>query len=128
MLAGIPFGCRDAGSISSHSSNNKRIKSVTTKTFAQEVEEATMLVAVDFWAAWCGSCKMIAPTLDALAQEYEGRVKFVKVDVDNNQDLATRFNIRALPTLYLFKKGKSLDLYEGVGRKKEYQDWINKHL
>ena len=78
------------------------VNSVTVDTFDQEVIQSTNLVMVDFWATWCGPCKIVAPVVEELAKEYEGKVTFVKVNTDENQDLATKYNIRGIPTLMHF--------------------------
>lgn len=78
---------------------------VTDASFADEVLNAKTPVLVDFWAAWCGPCKMIAPILDDLAGQYEGKLKIAKVDVDANKETPGKFNIRGIPTLIIFKDG-----------------------
>jgi len=79
---------------------------LTSKNFAAEVEQSTVPVLVDFWAEWCMPCRMIAPHIDELAKTYEGRLKVGKVNVDNEAELAGRFNIISIPTLMVFKDGK----------------------
>lgn len=78
-------------------------------TFEQEVLQATVPVLVDFWAEWCGPCKMIAPILDQLASEFDGKAKVVKINVDDHQSLAAKFNVSSIPTLLFFKDGKVRD-------------------
>ena len=79
---------------------------VSDTSFAEEVLQSTQPVLVDFWAPWCGPCRMIAPVLDELAVEYKGRVKIVKVNVDENPIIADRYSIRSIPTLLFFKGGQ----------------------
>lgn len=87
---------------------------VTDDTFATEVLESQTPVLVDFWAAWCGPCRMIAPIVEQLASDYEGRVKVCKVDVDACQKTASELGIRSIPTLLIFKAGKVADQLIGA--------------
>ena len=87
---------------------------VTDADFATQVEGSTGLTVVDFWATWCGPCRMIAPILDQLAVEFAGKVKVTKLDVDNNQQTAVKFNVRSIPTLLFFKDGKLIDQVVGA--------------
>ncbi len=87
---------------------------VTDGNFEQEVEKSTGLAVVDFWATWCGPCRMIAPMLDELASEYDGRAKVLKLDVDSNVRTATRFQVRSIPTILFFKDGKLVDQVIGA--------------
>ena len=82
---------------------------LTDATFDQEVLQSETPVLVDFWAEWCGPCKMIAPTIAELATEYAGKAKIAKLDVDNNNDSAIKFGIRSIPALMIFKGGKKID-------------------
>lgn len=79
---------------------------VTDDTFKKEVLESPIPVLVDFWAIWCGPCRLIAPVVEELAKEYDGKMKFAKLDVDVNQKIAMEYGIRSIPTLLIFKNGK----------------------
>lgn len=92
---------------------------VTEETFEQEVSKAELPVLVDFWAEWCGPCRMVAPIVEELAGEYAGRVKVVKIDVDDNQRLAMRYSIMSIPTLGVFKGGELVERIVGFMPKQE---------
>ncbi|HWC59046.1 MAG TPA: thioredoxin [Verrucomicrobiae bacterium] len=92
---------------------------LTQENFAGEVLQSTTPVLVDFWAEWCGPCKMISPILGELADEYEGRVKIAKVNIDEQQGLAAEYGIRAIPTLLLFDKGQVADQIVGLRSKRD---------
>jgi len=83
---------------------------------------------VDFWATWCGPCKAIAPVLDELSSEYEGKARIVKIDVDQNPNLAAQYGIRSIPTLFMFKNGEKVDATMGMQPKAQLTAPINKHL
>ena len=87
---------------------------ITDETFQTEVLESSLPVLVDFWAAWCSPCLMVAPIVEELAQEYEGRLKVGKVDVDSEQKVAMNLGIRSIPTLMIFKDGKAVDQIIGA--------------
>ena len=87
---------------------------VTDSDFEAQVEQHSGLAVVDFWATWCGPCRMIAPILEQLAVEYQGKVKVTKLDVDSNIKTATRFNVRSIPTILFFKDGKLVDQVVGA--------------
>ena len=95
------------------------IVSLTKDNFAAEVLQSTQPVLVDFWAEWCGPCKMIAPVLEELAGEFAGRARIGKVNIDNDQELATQYGIRAIPTLLFFKGGPVAEQVVGAKSKKE---------
>lgn len=99
--------------------SNSELQHLTGANFDTEINGATTPVLVDFWAEWCGPCKMIAPMLEEISKESEGKFKIVKVDVDQNQELAGRYNIRAIPTLLIFKNGQVKEQMVGVVSKKE---------
>lgn len=98
---------------------------VTDDNFATEVLESDAPVLVDFWATWCGPCKMIAPIVEELAGEYEGRAKVCKMDVDTSQKTAVEFGIRSIPTLLLFKGGKVADQVIGAVPKQQITEKLD---
>ena len=93
----------------------------TDANFEKEVLTSDVPVLVDFWADWCGPCKMIAPAVEELAAEYEGKAKIGKVDVDSNQNTAAKFGIRSIPSLLIFKKGKVVEQLVGAMPKSTIQ-------
>lgn len=95
------------------------IVTLTQDNFASEVVQSSSPVLVDFWAEWCGPCKMIAPVLDELADEYQGRVKIAKVNIDDHQGLATEYGVRAIPTLLVFNKGQVAEQLVGARSKRD---------
>lgn len=101
---------------------------VTDATWQAEVADAKGLVLVDFWAAWCGPCRMIAPTLEALATDYAGKAKIAKLDVDANQDSAMKFNVRSIPAVLFFKDGKHIDSLIGAMPRGAFEQKIKEHL
>jgi len=100
----------------------------TDSTFDQDVLRSEVPVLVDFWAEWCGPCRMMAPTIDVVATEYAGKVKVGKVDVDSNNGVAMRYNIRGIPTLLLFKGGAVVEQRVGAVGKSEVQKMIDAHV
>jgi thioredoxin 1 len=101
---------------------------VSTSDFDQEVLKSDLPVLVDFWAPWCMPCKMLAPTLDELADNYAGKIKVVKVNVDDNQPLASQYAVRGIPTLILFKDGEPSDRLVGVQPKAVFEEKLDKAL
>ncbi|HEY7407994.1 MAG TPA: thioredoxin [Gemmatimonadaceae bacterium] len=100
---------------------------VTDATFGAEIEGHKGLAVVDFWATWCGPCRMIAPILDQLASEYNGKAKVAKVDVDTNQQTAMRFNVRSIPSILFFKDGKHVDTVVGAVPKSHLERKFAEH-
>jgi thioredoxin 1 len=101
---------------------------ITDNNFETEVIKSDKPVLIDFWAVWCGPCKMIAPIVEELASEYDGKVKIGKLDVDSNQQTAIRFGVRGIPTLLIFKDGKLKDTIIGAVPKKHLVDKLNSVL
>ena len=101
---------------------------ITDANFAQEVEQSDVPVLLDFWAVWCGPCKMIAPIVDELAGEYQGKAKIGKVDVDNNPGIAGKFGIRSIPTLLLFKGGQKVDEIVGAVPKNHIKEKLDAQI
>lgn len=95
-------------------SSNNAVLHLSDETFAAEVEQGEGMVVVDFWAPWCAPCRMIAPTIDALAAEYDGRVRFAKLNVDEAPQTAAAYGIRSIPTIGIFLDGTPVDGVAGV--------------
>jgi thioredoxin 1 len=98
---------------------------ITDTNFDKEVLQSTSPIVVDFWAEWCGPCKQIAPVLDELATEYDGKVKVAKVNIDEFQDLAARFRINSIPTFLFFKNGQVVDQVVGLRSKKDFKSKLD---
>jgi thioredoxin 1 len=101
---------------------------VTEQNFDSEVLQSNVPVLVDFWAGWCGPCRAIAPAIEEIATEYGGRLKVVKVDVDENQEIAERYGVQSIPTLLLFKGGKAVERLIGAYPKQAVVSKIKVHL
>ncbi|HNB23339.1 MAG: thioredoxin [Candidatus Melainabacteria bacterium] len=104
------------------------VLNVTDATFEQEVLKAEIPVLVDFWAPWCGPCKAIAPVVEDLSKEYEGRLKVVKLNTDENPKTAQAYSIRGIPSLYVFKTGQVVEQVVGAVPKSALATAINKHV
>lgn len=108
--------------------DGKHTTVVTDSDFSSVVEQGAGLVVVDFWAEWCGPCRAIAPALEQLAQEYQGRATIAKLDVDANPQSPMRFNVRSIPTLLFFRDGKHVDTVVGALPKPALDAKIQQHL
>lgn len=106
----------------------EQVTSVGDANFATEVEGAAGLAMVDFWAAWCGPCRMVAPIVEQLASEYAGQVKVTKLDVDANPRTAARFNVRSIPSILFFKDGKLVDTVVGAVPRGMLEARMKQHL
>ena len=101
---------------------------VSDDTFEEEVLKSDSPVVVDFWAEWCGPCKMIGPALEEIARELHGQIKIAKLNIDDNPHTPTKFGIRAIPTLMIFKNGEVTATQTGALPKSQLADWIKKAL
>lgn len=104
------------------------VKHINDQDFNTEVIEASEVVVVDFWATWCGPCKMIAPVLEEIDSEMGDQVKIVKLDVDENQETAAKYGVMSIPTLIFFKDGEIVDKVIGYRPKEALEEVINNHL
>ena len=103
-----------------------KVLHVNQNSFDEEVLKSQIPVFVDFWAEWCGPCRAIAPVLESLAEDYNGKVKIVKINVDKETDLANKYNVSAIPSLIIVKDGKEIDRIVGGATKDVYAERINK--
>lgn len=101
---------------------------VTDATFDDEVKNADVPVIVDFWAEWCGPCKQIGPALEELAEEYDGKIKVAKVDVDQNPNTAAAMGVRGIPALFIFKDGQVVSNRAGAAPKAALKGWIDESI
>ncbi len=101
---------------------------LTEDRFNEEVLNSDEPVLVDFWASWCGPCKMVAPVMEELARDYQGKLKVVKVNVDDNPDTAARYGVMSIPTIMLFKNGEAVETITGFRKKEDLNSLIEKNL
>jgi len=100
----------------------------TTHQFDEEVLNSSKPVFVDFWAEWCGPCRAVSPAVEEVSKEYEGKVDFVKVNVDDNNELASRYNVFSIPTLAIFQKGKIIAQQAGAASKDKIKSYIDSNI
>jgi len=104
------------------------IKEVLDNNFNEEISSSDAPVVVDFWAPWCGPCKMLGPVIEELSNEYEGKVKFLKVNVDNNPVVSQMYRVSSIPTVMVFKNGSTADTMVGFRPKNALKELIDKHI
>jgi thioredoxin 1 len=107
---------------------SEKIMILNESNFNQVISETTIPILVDFWAEWCGPCKMIGPVVEEIASEFEGKVQVAKLDVDENQNTASNYKVVSIPTLILFKEGKEMERSIGYKNKDELRRLLNKYL
>ncbi len=108
--------------------NSKNVLTASDTNFESEVMKNPELTLVDFWAEWCGPCRALAPTIDSLADQYEGKIKVYKLNVDENPNAAQRFKVRGIPTVMLLKSGQVVDQLVGNQPKDSFVTAIEKHI
>ena len=128
LVSIVASACRKSAGPAGDGARNPNIVILTEKNFDREVLAATNLVLVDFWATWCPPCKMLAPIIDEIATDYQGRVKVGSLDVDNAPALSERYQVQAIPTVLMFRGGKVADQFVGLRSKKEIQSQLDKLL
>ena len=104
------------------------VDQVTDSSFTAEVINSELPVLVDFWAPWCGPCRMVAPVVEEISQQYEGKIKVVKLNTDENPNIATQYGIRSIPTLMIFKGGQRVDMVVGAVPKTTLANTLEKYL
>ena len=104
------------------------IKNLSLDNFDNEISSSTTPVLVDFWAEWCGPCKMLGPILEEISEDLKDKLQVVKVNLDENQDLAMKYSIRSIPTLLLFKGGELVDTKVGLLPKSDLVEWLSSKL
>lgn len=116
------------GSMESRTENNNAVTHVTTRLWDEEVLKSDVPVLVDFWAEWCGPCRMVGPAVEQVGKIMAGKVKVTKLNVDENQEIAMRYNVQSIPSLLLFKGGKEIARTIGAAPKETYLKFIENSL
>jgi thioredoxin 1 len=106
----------------------ENVINVTSENFEQEVLKSEQTVLVDFWAGWCGPCRMVGPIIEELAQDYSGKLKVGKLNVDEQGELSAKFKVMSIPTIIVFKNGEVVDKAIGARSKAEFENMISKHI
>jgi thioredoxin 1 len=104
------------------------MKNITDESFEADIKQSSLPIVVDFWAEWCGPCRMLSPVLEELSEELNGTVSIVKMNIDENPEIPTRFGIRSIPTLMIFKDGKQVAVQTGGSPKSSLKSWIESHI
>jgi len=107
---------------------SEKVLNVTADNFETEVVNSEQPVLVDFWAEWCGPCRMVGPVIDQLATQYDGKIKIGKLNVDDQGELASKFKVMSIPTIMLFKNGEVVEKVVGARSKDEFEKMIDKHI
>ncbi len=108
--------------------SNENVLTITNSNFQEEVANSDIPVLVDFWASWCNPCRMITPIIEELANDFQGRAKVGKVNVDEQNELAVKYNVMSIPTILLFKNGQIVDKIIGVRSKQDFATMIEKSI
>lgn len=103
------------------------VSDISDSEFEEQVLKSNLPVLVDFWAPWCGPCKMLTPIVESVSEDFKERLKIVKINIDNNPDVAAKYGIRGIPTLLLFKEGSNVGTHIGMIGKGELENFINEH-
>jgi thioredoxin 1 len=119
---------KDKSNSTSDENKSKKCPPVTDASFKDDVLESKMPVLVDFWAPWCGPCRMVGPVVEEIADQYEGKIKVVKLNTDENPQIAAQYGIRSIPTLMVFKDGQRVDMVVGAVPKTTLANTLEKYL